>query len=133
MANQKLSELANAGALSAADLLYIVQDSDSRKVAASDLITGLIDVLGTLSGAPSLVGSTGNTGANGATGTPGQSGTTGATGPAFAGSAPYVVNATGPTTGDVADGQWTIWLNTGANSVSIVANVGGSLRSITLT
>jgi hypothetical protein len=126
MVNQKLTDLAVAGSVSAADLLYIVQSGSSRKITISNFQTGLTGVVG-VTGATGLIGNTGNTGSIG------QTGNTGATGNLGSGPYPYIVNATGPTTSDITDGQWSVWLNTGADILSLVANVGGSLRSITLT
>ncbi len=91
MANQKLSQLADAGALSAADLLYIVQGTASRKVTVGDLADGLV------------------------------------------GPFPTSTGATGATTANIPTGMYAVWHDTVNDTVKLVANVGGTLRSVTLT
>ncbi len=91
MANQKLSQLADAGTLSAADLLYVVQGTSSRKVTMAALAEGL------------------------------------------AGPFPMSTGATGATAANIPSGMFAVWHDTVNDTVKLVANVGGTLRSVTLT
>jgi len=136
MANQKVTDLPLAATLAATDFVYVVQGTaasySSRKIPLSALQTGLTGVVGT-TGATGVAGNTGATGADSTVAGPtGATGDVGATGPTV-GPWEYEIHPDAPTAGDIPDGYMSVWLATGPGTIALYANVGGVIRSATLT